>query len=62
MSASEVLNVPSYYSTLAPNDALADLTFCNECKPPKAQSLKHASKNFHTTRGFHKNPFCPKYT
>jgi len=33
MSASEVLNVPTYYTTLVANDALPDLTFCNQCKP-----------------------------
>jgi len=33
MSASQVLNGPNYYTTLAANDALADPTFCNHCKP-----------------------------
>jgi len=33
MSASQVLNAPSYYTTLAANDALPDPSFCNQCKP-----------------------------
>jgi len=33
MSASQVLNAPTYYTTLAANDALPDPTFCNQSKP-----------------------------
>jgi len=29
MSASQVLNAPTYYTTLVANDALPDPTFCN---------------------------------
>jgi len=32
ISASQVLNVPSYQTTLASNDALQDPNFCNQCK------------------------------
>jgi len=35
MSASQVLNAPTYYTTLAANDALPDPTFCNQSKPWK---------------------------
>jgi len=35
MSASQVLNAPSYQTTLALNDALQDPNFCNQCKPWK---------------------------
>jgi len=41
---SKVLNAPTYYTTLAPNGALPDPKFCNQCKPWKL-SLKLASKN-----------------
>jgi len=60
MSASQVLNAPTYYTTLALNDALPDPDFCNQCKPWKI-SLKLASKNFHTTRGCQKKLFYPKH-
>jgi len=32
-SASQVLNAPTYYITLAPNDALQDPDFCNQRNP-----------------------------
>jgi len=32
MSASQVLNASTYYTTLVANDALPDPTFCNQCK------------------------------
>jgi len=35
MSASQVLIACTYYTTLAPNDALPDPNFCNQCKPWK---------------------------
>jgi len=35
MSASQVLNAPTYCTTLAVNDALPDPTFYNQCKPWK---------------------------
>jgi len=31
MSGSQVSNAPTYYPTLAPNDALPDPNFCNQC-------------------------------
>ena len=43
MSASQVLNAPTYYTTLAANGALPDPTFCNQCKPWKPIA-------FHTCR------------
>jgi len=33
MNARHVLNTPTYYTTLAANNALPDPTFCNQCKP-----------------------------
>jgi len=33
MSANQVLNALTYLTTLAPNDALQDPNFCNQCKP-----------------------------
>jgi len=35
MSASQVLNAPTCYTTLVANDALPEPTFCNQCKPWK---------------------------
>jgi len=32
MSAGQVLNAPTYEIALAPNDALQDPNFCNQCK------------------------------
>jgi len=32
MSASQLLNAPTFHTTLAPNDALQDRNFCNQCK------------------------------
>jgi len=43
------LNAPTYYTTLAPNDALPDPNFATSAM--KAHNLKFASKNFRTTRG-----------
>jgi len=41
MSASEMLNAPTHYTTLAPapNDALPDPNFCNQYKPWKVIAL-----------------------
>jgi len=39
MSASQVVNAPAYYTTLAPNDALPDHSFCNQCNPWKLTAL-----------------------
>jgi len=39
MSASQVLNAPTYYTTLAANGALPDPTFCNQCQPWKPIAL-----------------------
>jgi len=61
MSAGQVLNAATYYTTLAPNDALPDTYFCNQCKPLKAQILELASKNFHKTCGSRKKTFCTKH-
>ena len=35
MSASQVWNAPTYYTTLDANDTLPDPTICNQCKPWK---------------------------
>ena len=35
MSASQVLNAPTYYTTLSANDASPDSSFCNQGKPWK---------------------------
>jgi len=51
-----VLNAPTYYTTLAPNDALPDPKFYNQCKTWK---IKVAFKNSHTTRGCQKKRFAP---
>jgi len=39
MSACQVLNAPIYETTLAPNDALQDPSFCNQCKSWKLIAL-----------------------
>jgi len=66
MSASQVLNAvdaPTYYTTLAPNDALPDPNFCNQCEPWKLTTftqLVDAGKS-----GFAPNtpdPLCAKDT
>jgi len=66
MSASQVLNAvnaPTYYTTFAPNDALPDPNFCNQCKPWKLTTftqLVDARKS-----GFAPNtpdPLCAKDT
>ena len=46
MSASQVLNAPTYYTVLAPNDALQDLNICNQCKSWKLIALKVLLKTF----------------
>jgi len=37
MSASQVFNAPTYYTTFAPNDALPDPNFGNQCNPESSQ-------------------------
>jgi len=62
MSVSQVLNAPTYYTTLAVNGALPDPTFCNQCKPgkPIALPFKLASKNLHASRvDARKSRFAP---
>jgi len=39
MSASQVLNASTYYTTLVANDALPDPTFCNQCKSWKPMTF-----------------------
>jgi len=46
MSASQVLNAPTYYTTLAPNDALPDPYCCNQYKPWKLIALNLFLKTF----------------
>jgi len=31
MSVGQVLNAPTYYTTWAPNDAIPEPNFCNQC-------------------------------
>jgi len=52
ISASQVLNAPTYYTTLDPNDALP-------VEALKAHSLNLASSNFQKSRGCQKKPLCP---
>jgi len=59
MSASQVLNAPTYYITLAPNDALQDPTFCNECKPWKLIVLHVLLKTFTKLVDARKSLFAP---
>jgi len=63
MSASQVLKPPrpTYYTTLAPNDALPDPNFCNQCKQWNLLALNLLLK-FHTTRGCRIRPICRKHT
>jgi len=35
VSVSQVSSASTYYTTLAPNGALPDPNFCNQCKPSK---------------------------
>ena len=46
MSASQVLNPPTYWTTLVPNDDLQDPNFCNQCKPWKLRALNVRLKRF----------------
>jgi len=46
MSASQVLNAPTYYTTLGPNYASPDPNFCNQCKPWKLIALNLLLKTF----------------
>jgi len=62
MSASQVLNAPTYYTTLAPNDALPDPNFGNQCKSWKLIAVKvllKASTQFMDAR---KIRFAPNTT
>jgi len=66
MSASQVLNAPIYY-TLAPNGAVQDSNFCNQCKSWKlidARKSRFVPKTpWSVMRQRHKtpDPFCPKW-
>jgi len=46
MSASEALNAPTYYTTLAPNAALPNPNFCSQSKPSKLIALNLLLKTF----------------
>jgi len=59
MSASQVLNAPTYYTTLAPNDAVQDLNFCNQCKPWKLITLNLLLKTFTQLVDSRKKRFAP---
>jgi len=45
-SVRQVLNAPTYYTTLAPNDVLPDPNFCNQCKPWNPIALNLLLKAF----------------
>jgi len=59
MSASQVLKAPTYYTTLAPNDALQDPNFCNQCKPWKLIALNVFLKTFTKLMYARKSRFSP---
>jgi len=46
MSASQVSNAFTYYTTFAPNDTLQDPNFCNQCKSWKLITLNVLLKTF----------------
>jgi len=46
MSASQVLNAPTYETTFAPNDALQDPNVCNQCMTWKLIALNVLLKIF----------------
>jgi len=46
MSASQVFNASTDWTTLAPNDALQDPNFCNQCKSWKLIALNVLLKAF----------------
>jgi len=59
MSASQVLKAPTYYTTLAPTDALQDPNFCNQCKPWKLIALNVFLKTFTKLMYARKSRFSP---
>jgi len=59
MSASQVLNAPSCYTALAPNDGLPDLNFCNQSKPWKFIILNLLLKTFIQLVDARKTGFVP---
>jgi len=59
MSANQVLNVPTYWTTLAPNDTLQDPNFCNQCKPWKLIALNVLLKTFTQLMDARKSRFAP---
>jgi len=59
MSASQLLNAPIYYTTLAPNDVLPDPNFYNQCKPWKLTALTLLLKTFTQFVDARKSRFTP---
>jgi len=60
MSASQMLNAPTCYITLAANDGLPDPTFCNQCKPIAFRRCR-SRQFFGGAKDFAKFPgTCPK--
>jgi len=57
MSASQVLNAFTYQATLAPNDALQDPNFCNQCKSWKLVAM--LLKAFRQLMDARKSCFAP---
>ena len=70
MSVSQVLNAPTYLTTLAPNDVLQDPNFCNQFKPLKRIALNVLLKTFKQLMDARKirfapntpDPLCANYT
>jgi len=59
-NTSQVLNEPTYYTTVGPNDALPDPGFCNQqCKPWKLIALNLLLKTFAQLVDSRKCRFAP---
>jgi len=62
MSASQVLNAPIYYTTLAPNGSLPDPHVCNQWKSWKLIALNVLLKTFTQLVDARKSRFAPNTT
>jgi len=59
ISASQVLNAPTYWTTLAPTDALQGPNFCNQYKSLKLIALNLLLKPFTQLMDARKSRFAP---
>ena len=59
MSASQVLNALTYWTTMAPNDALQEPNVCNHCKPCKLIAINVLLKTFTQFMDARKSRFAP---